>query len=134
MSSTSQLYPVVGPTPDVQLSKPSPARAAPHPAVPLRFLDETKERKDENMGDKKNELSFEGDLPVEKVVAYLRELADGFESGSVPVQSGSNRVVLRPGKSLAVQVRAKVKKRESSLKLELGWEQGSESELRIGSE
>lgn len=86
------------------------------------------------MGDKKNELSFEGDLPVEKVVAYLRELADGFESGRVPVESGTNRVVLTPGKSVEVEVKAKVKKRESSLKLELCWEQGSENELRIGSE
>lgn len=119
---------------DVPVSTASSEPGETPNVVAIQFPNDINKRKDKNMGDKKNELSFEGDLPVEKVVAYLRELANGFESGSVPVESGSNRVVLNPSKTLEVEVKARVKKRESSLKLEICWEQGSENELRIGGE
>ncbi len=98
-------------------------------ATKRRHHDERNEMSDKN----KQEVSFEGALPVDRIVSYLRELADGFEKGEVPVERGLERVTLVPAASIDIEVKAKVKKRKHQLRLEMEWEEPERTEeLKIG--
>ncbi len=84
------------------------------------------------MSDKKQEMNFHGEVHRDRLVSLLRELADGFERGSVPVESGSKRVLLAPVEVMDVHMKACVKLRSTSLKIEVDWENQELKDLKIG--
>lgn len=94
----------------------------------------TKPSKAKKMSKDKQELSFEGEMPVEKIITYLRGLADGLAEGTVPVESGLDRVVLEASPSMTMKIKAKVKKRDNALKVELTWTTPEGVGLKIGAE
>lgn len=85
------------------------------------------------MSDKKRELSFEGVVDRATLVTYLEGLAAAFRSGSVPVEHGNERIVLKPGEQFELEVEAKIKKRTNKLELQIEWEEPeTEATLKIG--
>jgi len=84
------------------------------------------------MSKDKQELSFEGEMPIEKVITYLRGLSDGLAEGTVPVESGLERVVLEAAPSMTMKIKAKVKKRDNNLRIELDWTTPEGVGLKIG--
>lgn len=74
------------------------------------------------MGDKKNEVSFEGTMTLDKVLTYLQELATSVRAGTIRVEKGAEHVVLNPADIVHLEVKAKRKKAKQSFRLELSWE------------
>lgn len=84
------------------------------------------------MSKDKQELSFEGEMPVEKIITYLRGLSEGLEAGTVPVESGLDKVVLQAAPQMKMKIKAKVKKRDNALRIDLEWTTPEGVGLRIG--
>lgn len=84
------------------------------------------------MSKDKQELSFEGEMPVEKIVTYLQGLSQGLSEGTVPVESGLDKVVLQAAPTMKMKIKAKVKKRDNALRIELEWSTPEGVGLRIG--
>lgn len=75
------------------------------------------------MSDKeKRGVEYEGTVPLEKVLAYLDDLRGRLASGEVQVENGTSRVLLVPGESVRLKVRAREKDGEQSLRFEMAWE------------
>jgi amphi-Trp domain-containing protein len=69
----------------------------------------------------KNEVSFKGSFTLEQFGEYLTKLTEGFTNGAVVIQKGEERVVLRPGTVVKVEVKAKQKDDGAKLELEVKW-------------
>lgn len=114
----------VGGTMPVSMGNPGLILPGPPPGA--------KPRKAKKMSKEKQELSFEGEMPIEKIITYLRGLSDGLAEGTVPVESGLERVVLEAAPSMTMKIKAKVKKRDNNLKIELAWTTPEGVGLKIG--
>ena len=84
------------------------------------------------MSDKKQELSFEGELGTEQVAAYFDKIASGIRSGELPIEAGAERIHLAVGGPIHLEVTAKVKKRGCKLKIEVEWDRLPDAGLHIG--
>lgn len=86
------------------------------------------------MGDKgdKRELSFEGVMPLDQLQGYIDDLAAALHDKAVPIERGTERLVLYPAATIQVKVKAKSKKDEESLRLELEWKRSPSAEFKIG--
>jgi amphi-Trp domain-containing protein len=73
----------------------------------------------------KREIRLEGDVTASRVAELLRTWASGLEQGEILLEHGLERIVLRPVETLALDVRAKIKKGECSLRFEIEWDEPS---------
>ena len=73
----------------------------------------------------KREIRMEGDVSASRVAELLRSWAAGLERGEIMLEHGLERVALRPVETMALDVRAKIKKGECSLRFELEWDEPS---------
>lgn len=73
----------------------------------------------------KREIRLEGDVTGTRVVELLRTWASGLERGEIVLEHGLERIMLRPVETMALDVRAKIKKGECSLRFELEWDEPS---------
>jgi amphi-Trp domain-containing protein len=81
------------------------------------------ERLENGMSEKeKRGVEYEGLVPLETVLTYLEDLRGRLASGQVQVQNGSSGVLLIPGESVRLKVRAREKDGEQSLRFEMAWE------------
>ncbi|MBD3400005.1 MAG: amphi-Trp domain-containing protein [Candidatus Coatesbacteria bacterium] len=76
----------------------------------------------------KNEIEFKGSFTLEQFGEYMKKLTEGFTSGAVVIQKGQERVVLRPGTVVKVEVKAKQKEDGAKLELEVKWKQSDQPE------
>lgn len=80
-------------------------------------------------------MKSEEKLPREQVAAFLRELADKIESGTVLLQQGDNEVTLELPAAVELEIQAEEKpkkyKTKHSLEIEIEWYPGQEDSTGI---
>lgn len=80
----------------------------------------------------KQKINVKKVLEYQDAVSYIEDLAKGFKSGTIVVESGGERVVLKPSAQVAVKVEAKIKHDKQKIAFELSWSEAAGAELRIG--
>lgn len=70
----------------------------------------------------KHGVEYEGTVPLETLLTYLDDLRSRLESGEVQVDNGASSLVLVPGASVRLKVRAREKDDEQSLRFEMAWQ------------
>ncbi|SHL15490.1 amphi-Trp domain-containing protein [Desulfatibacillum alkenivorans DSM 16219] len=68
-----------------------------------------------------NKVSQSQTMELEKVAAYLEDLAASFKEGKIVVAKGDEFVTLTPPEQVFVEVEAKAKKDKNKFSLELSW-------------
>lgn len=81
------------------------------------------------MSDEKQEFEHDSLQDREQVVAYLRSVADGIESGVLKLSDPARQVELRPRGLIAFNVRAQAKRSRVNLTLRCSWKQPREKEV-----
>ena len=80
-------------------------------------------------------MKSEEKLPREQVAAFLRELANKVESGTVLLQQGGNEVTLELPSAVELEIQAEEKpkkyKTKRSLEIEIEWYLGQEDNTGI---
>ena len=71
-------------------------------------------------------------MPLDQLQRYIDDLAAALHEKAVPVERGTERLVLYPAPTVKVKVKAKSKKDEESLRLEFEWKRSAPAELKIG--
>lgn len=67
------------------------------------------------------EFKVEKILTTEDVVAYLRDLADGFEKGVITLETSAEQMVLKPGGQIKLKAEAKDKKEKEKISFKMSW-------------
>ena len=80
------------------------------------------------MGEKKSEVSFEGDTTLDELLAYLEDFAASVRTGRVRIEQGDKQLVLTPGTVVKLGVTAKQKKLRRSVRFELEWDASESGE------
>jgi amphi-Trp domain-containing protein len=80
----------------------------------------------------KQKISVKKVLAYKDAVSYIEELARSFGTGTIVVESGEERLVMKPSAQVAVKVEAKAKKDKRKIAFELSWSEATEDDLRIG--
>ena len=80
----------------------------------------------------KRGVEYEGTVPLDTVLTYLEDLRGRLASGQVQVQNGSSGVLLIPGSSVRLKVRAREKDGEQSLRFEMAWDRSEEAPMVNG--
>jgi amphi-Trp domain-containing protein len=79
----------------------------------------------------KKQVTQQGLMATDEVIAYLESLVSSFKEGKVVVQQGEQFVSMNPPEQVSVEVEAKQKEGKEKFSLELSWrnvEQPAESE------
>ena len=77
------------------------------------------------------EVSFEGEIELKKLVAYLEDIIAGFSVGKICVQEGEEFVTITPADVVAIKVEVEQKKDYEKFALKLGWSRRESSEQPI---
>lgn len=79
----------------------------------------------------KKQVTQQGLMATDEVIAYLESLVSSFKEGKVVVQQGEQFVSMNPPEQVSVEVEAKQKEGKEKFSLELSWknvEQPAENE------
>lgn len=86
----------------------------------------------------KSELAVKGTMEIDQAVAYLEGFAKALRGGTVTVEQGEKILVLKPKRTVDVEVEATQKKGKEKFVLEITWrteeeveETPEQDELRI---
>ena len=78
------------------------------------------------MSDEKKEFDHDSLQDREQVVAYLRSVADGLESGVLRLSDPTRQIELKPRGLMSFNVRAQTKRSRVVLTLRCSWKQPDE--------
>lgn len=71
----------------------------------------------------KQEIKIKQTMEVGTVTEILKDLVNSFEEGTICFEKEDEFVTLRPGRTVAVEIEAGVKKDKQKLSVELSWRQ-----------
>ncbi|WP_207264621.1 amphi-Trp domain-containing protein [Desulfovibrio sp. Huiquan2017] len=80
----------------------------------------------------KQKISVKKVLEYQDAVSYIEDLAKSFKSGTIVVESGEERVVMKPSAQVSIKVEAKAKSDKQKIAFELSWTEAAGAELKIG--
>ncbi len=66
-------------------------------------------------------FSYESLQDAKSIARYLQALIEGFEKGTITLQSDQGQLVLYPNEMLTLAIRAKKKNEKTKLTLKISW-------------
>ncbi len=70
---------------------------------------------------------------VADIAAYLKGLADGFEAGTITMNSDVDQVILKPTGVVDLEVKTKSDEEKGKMEIKLKWNENRDKPLHIGS-
>ncbi len=82
---------------------------------------------------KSREFKHETRQDVQEIAQYLRDLASGFENGSITLNSDTEQITMNPEGIVKMEVKSKVDDEKGKMELELKWSENKDTQLHISS-
>ncbi len=82
---------------------------------------------------KSREFKHETRQDVQEIAQYLRDLASGFENGSLTLNSDIDQITIKPEGIVKLEVKTKVGEDKGKMELELKWNENKDTQLHISS-
>ena len=74
---------------------------------------------------KKQKMKFAEQQALDTCIRQLRALLEGLESGTLSLSQGGEKLWLRPGSDVDIELRAEQSGDRESLEIQLGWRRAS---------
>ena len=74
---------------------------------------------------KKQKMKFAEQQALDTCIRQLRALLEGLESGTLSLSQGGQKLWLRPGSAVDIELRAEQSGDRESLEIQLGWHRAS---------